>query len=225
MIYWRQLTSRKNMIKNKVIAGIIFLWGLFIAYSIWVDDVYVQSPTAIIAVNLFFMTLIVLSSVAIGNLLFLRIFWTIPFSNLKHQIFISGLVTAFSFFSIVLILPKVLNISRQGKETAAIEALQTIHRNEAIFYPTKKRFANLDELVEAGLLGKNYRKNQVVSGYRFSISDLTSQTFCVHADRAKKSSGDRDFNISEDGEVRAIVSEIIGTVRRGEGRLLTEDVP
>ena len=56
------------MIKNKVIAGIIFLWGLFIAYSIWVDDVYVQLPTAIIAVNLFFMTLIVLSSVVIGIL-------------------------------------------------------------------------------------------------------------------------------------------------------------
>ena len=68
-----------------------------------------------------------------------------------------------------------------------------------------------------------YRENQVVSGYCFSSSDVSSKTFCIHADRAKKSSGERDFNISEDGEVRMIYSEIIGTVARGKGKLLTED--
>jgi hypothetical protein len=222
--YRRQLTSRSLMSKNKIIAFIVFLWVFFIVYSVWDDDIYVQRPTPIVAANLFFMTLILFSSLVIGNLFFLRIFRAIPFSNLKHQIFSSGVVTVISFLIIAITLPTLLNINHQGKETAAIEVLQTIHRGEAAFYSARKRFANLDELVDADLLGKNYRENQIVSGYRFSITNLTNQTFCVHADRAKKSSGDRDFNVSEDGEVRATYSENIGTVARGEGRLLTDEV-
>ncbi len=224
MTYRWQLTSQNLMSKNKVIAFIVFLWALFIVYSVWVDDIYAQRPTSIVAVNLFYLTLILLSSLVIGNLFFLRIFRAIPFSNLKHQIFSSGVVTVISFLIIAITLPTLLNINHQGKETAAIEVLQTIHRGEAAFYSARKRFANLDELVAAGLLGKNYRENHIVSGYRFSTTDLTKQTFCIHADRAKKSSGDRDFNVSEDGEVRAVFSEEIGTVARGEGRLLIEGV-
>jgi hypothetical protein len=215
------------MIKNKSIPFIIFLWVIIISYSFIFSDSERLSITGLILEAFLFLTLLFLlffTLLKIGNFLFRMIFRKARLYDLKDKIFISGVVFASSFLMFVLLVPKLLNVDSMGKETAAIQALQEIHRSEAAFYSNKKRFANLDELVDAGLLGKNYRENQVVSGYRFSTTDVTKQTFCIHADRAKKSSGNGDLNIAEDGEVRVINAETIGTVARGKGRLLTDEV-
>ncbi len=120
-------------------------------------------------------------------------------------------------------IPKLLTFLKQGRETAAIESLQNIHRNQAAFYSTKRKFTNLNDLVTAGLLGKNYGEGKTVSGYTYTTTDLTTNTFTVHADRATDTDGDRDFNIAEDGEVHQIYAVAKGTVARGQGVLLTEE--
>ncbi len=120
-------------------------------------------------------------------------------------------------------IPKLLTFLKQGHETAAIQTLQQIHKNQASYFSTKQKFGNLNDLVTAGLMGANYGEGKTVSDYTYTITDLTKNSFTVHADRASDSAGDRDFSISEDGEVRHIYAVAKGTVPRGQGALLTEE--
>ncbi len=212
------------MNKNKFIASIIFLALLFIASGFIFSDPDNRISLALMLAGVFIVSIILLMiflPLKIGFHLIQLFFHGIPFSALKRKFLISGVALAFSLLMMALIVPKLLKALQAGRVTNPVISLMQIHRSEAEFYSKKKRFANLDELVDAGLLGKYYRENQVVNGFRFSTSAVTKQTFCIHADRTEKSSGDRDFNVSEDGEVRQIYSENIGTVARGAGKLLT----
>ncbi len=120
-------------------------------------------------------------------------------------------------------IPKLLTFLKQGRQTAAIQTLQQIHKNQAAFYSTKRKFASLSDLITADLLGRNYAEGKTVSGYTYSITDLTTNSFTVHADRSTDTDGDMDFNVSEDGEVKQIVAVAKGTVPRGQGVMLTEE--
>ena len=51
----------------------------------------------------------------------------------------------------------------------------------------------------------------------YKDSDVTPDTYCVHADRASDSTANRDFNITERGIVHYIESPSKGTVERGAG--------
>lgn len=120
-------------------------------------------------------------------------------------------------------IPKLLTFLKQGRENAAIQTLQQIHKNQASYFSTKQKFTNLNDLVTANLLGKNYGEGMTVSGYTYTTTDLNKNSFTVHADRADNSSGDRDFSISEDGDIRQIYAVEKGTVPRGQGVLLTDE--
>ncbi len=120
-------------------------------------------------------------------------------------------------------IPKLLTFLKQGRETAAIQTLQEIHKNQAAYFSTKQKFTNLNDLAEAGFLGRNYGEGKTVSGYTYTSSDLTRNSFTVHADRAEDGSGDKDFNITEAGEVHQIIAVAKGTVPRGQGVLLTDE--
>ncbi len=206
----------------KIIVVIISLWVVFYLFGVFV--VYEDNGLPPLAAGIiFFLALIFSCALVIGNLILRRVLRAMSVSQLKHHLFICGLVFICASILFVKLVTILTAAGWVRTEAAAIQFLQQIHRNEAGFYLAKKRFANLNELVEAGLLPKKYQENQVVNGYRFSSSDVSSETFCIHADRVRKSVGDQDFNVSEDGEVRRIISETIGTVARGAGTLLTED--
>lgn len=120
-------------------------------------------------------------------------------------------------------IPKLQAYLRQGRETAAIQSLQEIHRAQASFYSTRGKFTTLKDLVEADLLNKNYGEGKTISGYTYTSTEVTNNTFTIHADRASAGDGYRDFNITEKGDVYYVENRAAnGTVPRGQGQLLTE---
>ena len=104
------------------------------------------------------------------------------------------------------------------RESAAIQALRTIHDYQAQYLTVHSRFATLEELAESLMIDGVYASGRPISGYVYSASDITPKTYCVHADRANDKCGSRDFIICEDGIIRFIESKNKGAVRRGEGK-------
>jgi hypothetical protein len=104
------------------------------------------------------------------------------------------------------------------RESAAIQAMRTIHDYQAQYLTVHSRFATLEELAASGMVDAEYASGRPISGYVYSSSDTTAETYCVHADRANDKCGSRDFIVCEDGVIRFIESENRGSVRRGEGQ-------
>src|SRR5262245_27750806 len=109
-----------------------------------------------------------------------------------------------------------------GREPGTINALSTIHQDQATYYSTKSRFATLEELAAFGSLDAEYAGGLHVSGYVYSSSGVTAETYCVHADRINDKCGNRDFIVCEDGVIRYNESDVRGTVKRDEGTPLSE---
>lgn len=105
-----------------------------------------------------------------------------------------------------------------GRNSAAVQTLHTIHNVQSQYYATHSRFATMEELAASGMIDSEYASGRPISGYIYSSSEITTKTYCVHADRANGKCGYRDFIICEDGVVRFIESETKGAVRRGEGQ-------
>jgi prepilin-type N-terminal cleavage/methylation domain-containing protein len=117
-------------------------------------------------------------------------------------------------------IPNLLRYIKSSRETAAIETLQNIHKSQAQFNAVRGRFATLKELTDDDLLEKSYASGQPVNGYIYKDSDVTADTYCVHADRQADSTANRDFNVTERGVVHYVESKTKGTIARGEGNPL-----
>ncbi|MGH9853529.1 MAG: DUF4190 domain-containing protein [Blastocatellia bacterium] len=143
---------------------------------------------------------------------------------------IAGIITSvvslllFAVFGILaaIAVPKLNENIKLGRETATINSLRTIHQNQAQFSALKARFATLKELAEAGLIDRAYANGTAISGYLYSSSDVSEDTYCVHANRVSAASGMRDFVVCEDGIIRFIESKTAGAVRRDEGTPLNQ---
>jgi hypothetical protein len=129
----------------------------------------------------------------------------------------SLLLTAFFGVLAAIAVPKLNQEIKTRREVAAANSLVTIYENQMRFKETNSRFATLEELAEAELLDQPYVSGKAISGYVYSVSDVSAETFCAHADRASDSAGTRDFIVCEDGAVRSKASKTRGTVKRGEG--------
>lgn len=112
-----------------------------------------------------------------------------------------------------------------GRETAAIQVLRTIHNNQAQFQAIKNRFGTAEELVGVGLIDEMFKTEQPLSGYVYSFSDVTSETYCAQAMRLAARCGKRDFIVCEDGDIRFAESETPVRLKRGEGQLLSSTAP
>jgi prepilin-type N-terminal cleavage/methylation domain-containing protein len=119
-------------------------------------------------------------------------------------------------------IPQLNAYLKRGRETAAIQSLQEIHRAQAQFQSAKGKYTNLNDLVEAEMLRKNFGETKTISGYTYTTSDVTSNTFTIHADRASDGDGYRDFNVTEKGDVYFIENKTKGSVPRGQGQLVGE---
>ena len=104
-----------------------------------------------------------------------------------------------------------------GRESAAIHTLITIRTNEMQFKNRRLRFATLEELAESALLDQSYTRGKSVSGYVYSTSGVSAETYCVHATRAGGVTSYHDFVVCEDGIIRMVESKTPGVVKRGEG--------
>lgn len=120
-----------------------------------------------------------------------------------------------------IVIPKILNIHKMGTETAAINRLVSIHRAEAAYYTSHKKFGTLYELAEARLLDKEIANNKATGGYLFSESGISEATFCIQATRTDEDAGSRDFNITENGDINFIKGKFPVKVSRDEGTPLT----
>lgn len=114
-------------------------------------------------------------------------------------------------------LPKLRAYLKTGRETATINSLRTIHQSQTLFSSTRGRFGTLKELNEAGLIDANYASGNEVSGYIYTSIEPVPDQFCIQATRSAETSGNRDFNITEDGTIRYVESKSPNPVPRGEG--------
>jgi uncharacterized protein DUF4190 len=119
--------------------------------------------------------------------------------------------------SVAITVPQMIHVLQQGRESAAIQTLRAIHNSEVNFEAMNSRFATLDELAKTSLIDRNYSGGNAVSGYVYSSSSISQETYCVHAVRAGDSVARRDFVICEDGIIRFAESKTPGLVKRGEG--------
>jgi hypothetical protein len=129
------------------------------------------------------------------------------------------LIPVFGILAAILV-PQMIHASQYGRESAAIQTLRTIHDIEMNFEAMNSRFATLDELAKSSLIDRNYSGGNAVSGYGYSSSDVSQETYCVHAVRTGGSVASRDFVICEDGIIRFAESKTPGLVKRGEGAQL-----
>jgi len=81
-------------------------------------------------------------------------------------------------------LPSCGMIKGHPRESAAIQTLRTIHNYQAQYLTIHSRFATLEELAESLMIDAVYASGRPISGYVYSSSDTTAETYCVHADRA-----------------------------------------
>lgn len=112
---------------------------------------------------------------------------------------------------------KLQEYRKLGMQTAAINTLRTIHQNEAQYKEMKGKFGTLQELRQAGLLDQIYSESQPTSNYFYSDSDVSKDTYCLHARRLRANVAYSDFVVCEDGVIRHIESKTPATVKRGEG--------
>ncbi len=138
---------------------------------------------------------------------------------------VAGIITSvvslllIAVFAVVaaIAVPNFLQAITHSRQVGALNSLRAIHNVEMQFNATTSRFATLNELAEAGLLDQPYANGSAISGYVYSASGVSKETYCVHAVRASAAAGFHDFVICEDGIIRYVESKTPGLVKRGEG--------
>jgi len=129
------------------------------------------------------------------------------------------LIAVFGILAAI-VAPKLSGGLKQGRETATINSLRAIHNNEMQFKELNSRFATLEDLAKTSLLDRTYAGGSAVSGYTYSSSDVSGDTYCVHAVRTSGAVGHRDFIVCEDGIIRFVESKTPSVVKRGKGSAL-----
>jgi len=106
---------------------------------------------------------------------------------------------------------------RFERDSGAIASLQEIYQAQNRFKAAHKKYATLQELAEAQLIQPRFLGEKGTQGYKYSDSNVSITTFCIHADRIKNGMGNKDFLITESGELHFIETRTKGTVLRGQG--------
>jgi hypothetical protein len=109
---------------------------------------------------------------------------------------------------------------RHENDVRAVNSLEGIYRVQQSHKAQKNTYATLQELVEEELILPSYLGKNGNQEYQFSASEITADTFCIHADRIESASGNRDYHLTETGEIRFIETRLKGTVPRGKGQIL-----
>ena len=119
-------------------------------------------------------------------------------------------------------LPKLQENLKLGRETAAIESLRSIHTSQAQFNAMRGKFGMLKDLAEAQLIGTNFASGNPVSQYKYTSPMAEADKYCVQATREGTGSAYRDFNVIEDGTIRASNSKSVNALPHGDGVPLSD---
>ena len=119
-------------------------------------------------------------------------------------------------------LPKLQENLKLGRETAAIESLRSIHTSQAQFNAMRGKFGMLKDLAEAQLIGTNFASGNAVSQYKYTSQLAEADKYCVQATREGTGSAYRDFNVIEDGTIRASNSKSVNALLHGDGVPLSD---
>ncbi|HEX4947111.1 MAG TPA: DUF4190 domain-containing protein [Blastocatellia bacterium] len=138
---------------------------------------------------------------------------------------IGGIVTSIAGLFLIAInsaiaIPQMNKMLKVGREAATIQLLQEVHRAEGSYYSKHNKFGTLKELAEEGLLRNSLSSGRTTGGYIYTESAVTEKTFCIHATRVSSGDGYKDYNVSEDGEVRYVESKTPLVVPCGGGTSL-----
>ena len=130
-------------------------------------------------------------------------------------IFIGGIGAAVA-------LPRLQETLKLGREAVAKTMLTKIHTAEAQYNAQHGKFGTLQELAAAGLIDKALASGQPLGDYVYTESEVTADTYCVHATRASDAVAHRDFNVSEDGDIHFVESKTRAVLPRGDGVSLSK---
>ncbi len=206
----QELKPRKSIRALAVIGLFLSLGSLFdLGWTLWTH--FTQPPCRSDVLPRFFS----LSSL-IGVVLGLATFRKLTRKRLATLVMVFGIPAL--FFTVFNLPSSFLLVDSQGsRETAAIQTLRTIYNNQAQFQAMTNCFGTLKDLANAGLIDDYFANGTTISGYKYSFSDVTTDTYCVCAYRANPQCGDRDFIVCEDGEIRYVRTPTARILKRGEG--------
>lgn len=140
-------------------------------------------------------------------------------NNHKWMLIITVIVVLGSV-SATITVPHLQRVLRAERERAALNSLMEIHRAETKFYASKNRFATLTELAKEGMIQKEYAGSGTIKGYNFTDSEVTANTYTIHAVREHIGYGFRDFNMTEAGDIYYVENNRAkGLIPRGQGTL------
>ncbi len=109
-----------------------------------------------------------------------------------------------------------------GRETTALQTLVSIRIAQATFHEEHNRFGTLKELVAADLIDKRIVTDKAFYDYQYTESGVGPVTYCVHATRERRSIAYRDFNVTEEGVIRANTARRPALLLRNDGIPISE---
>ena len=196
------------------LASLAILFLIHVRFVMWAEETYSleNSDFAWAAAMLF--TLISLALLSAVFYRTLKRLWAAS----KAQVIALGAVLFLIGIVGTLGVMQLNRFLKAGHHSTAIASLQQIQKAQNEFKAKYKKYATLQELVEVELIRPSYLTEEGTQGYKYSDTDISADTFCIHADRIKNGMGNKDFHVTESGDIRFIETRINGTVPRGQGR-------
>jgi prepilin-type N-terminal cleavage/methylation domain-containing protein len=115
-------------------------------------------------------------------------------------------------------IPNLLTARKSANESSAVGTLRTCASAEVTYANNNNTYGTLAELNTAGLIDSAVSGGSAKSGYAYTSTGVSTSQFCVQATRSGLGSGDRDFNVLEDGVVRGLTNtSSVGALARGSG--------
>lgn len=114
-------------------------------------------------------------------------------------------------------IPNLLKARKAANESSAVGTLRTCASAEVTYANNNNTYGTLKMLNQAGLVDSAVASGSEKSGYEYRSTGVTTSAFCIQATRSGVGSGDKDFNVIEDGVVRFITASIPTELASGSG--------
>ena len=114
-------------------------------------------------------------------------------------------------------IPNLLSARKAANESSAVGTLRTCASAEVTYANNNNTYGTLAQLNTAGLIDSAVSGGSAKSGYQYTSTGVNTGSFCIQATRSNTGSGNRDYNIIEDGVVRFVTSTTPAAVASGSG--------
>ncbi len=114
-------------------------------------------------------------------------------------------------------IPNLLSARKSANESSAVGTLRTCATAEVTYANNNNTYGTLAQLNTAGLIDSAVSGGSAKSGYQYTSVSVNTGSFCIQATRSGAGSGNRDFNVIEDGTVRFVASATPAAVAHDSG--------